>query len=225
MSSISTAAKIEQLEPKQLAKNLLLLLKRRNLSENDLAKALNIPTITIKRLTSGEITNPKIDTLILIANHLNVSIDALVEKTDEATLGLLRKKPRFIPILDWSTAASIESIKKLDLQTWAEWQPIALDEYHEISKLAFALQSKPSMNPTFPTGTVFIIDPDTKPTDGDMVLVKIKDDNELSLRKLVIDPPEWKLISTIPGLQSISYSKQKHVIIGVVELTLLHRKK
>lgn len=57
------------------------------------------------------------------------------------------------------------------------------------------MDSRPSMYPPFQSGTIFILDPALKPSDGDLVLVNLREDNELTLRELHIDPPDWRLHS------------------------------
>lgn len=229
MTQINTAVKniIHQVDKiDHIALNLSKLLKANNMSESDIAKALGIPTMTIWRLITGKTTDPRISTLKAIADYFKVSIDTLVGDHQEPAQKFVKKnRPIFIPILDWQTAGKIDCIKDLDLSKWTEWQPITLNENATISENAFALESRPSMYPRFQPGTIFIIDPATTPSDGDMVLVKIKANNELTLRELKIDPPEWQLWSVVSESNILKYSSDNYEIVGVVLLTLLYNKK
>jgi transcriptional regulator with XRE-family HTH domain len=210
----------------KLAENLRVLLKSHNLNANQLAQILGIPMMTIRRLLSGETTDPRISTLKLVADHFNISIDSLIDGDNQTIIKSLKKtKPHFIPILDWDTTAKISTLNELDLSKWKEWQSISLNEKDIISKNAFALESRPSMYPRFPQGTIFLIDPDTPPTDGDVVLVKLKKNNELTLRELAIDPPEWQLHPVVLGSNILHYSEQNHKIVGVNLLTMLYNRK
>jgi transcriptional regulator with XRE-family HTH domain len=207
-----------------LAANLRLLMKKRNVSESDIAKTINLPALTIRRLVSEETTDPRLSTIRLIADYFDVSLDFLSENTDEScAIFIKRNRPTFVPILDWETAAKIKSLKEIDLTIWKDWQAITLKTQHFISEKAFALTNRPSMETSFPRGTIFVIEPNSKPEDGDMVLVKIKKNNELSLRKIIMDPPEWMLESIAIGSKSILHSEDEHKIVGVVELTILER--
>lgn len=214
-------------ESQQLAVKLDALFKNHKVNANQVAQKLGIPMMTIRRLISGETADPRISTLKLIADHFNVSIDLLLdEEKSHSSLSLAKVKPHFVPVLDWSTAEKINtSIHDLDLSTWKEWQPVSLNEQDELGKNAFALASRPSMYPRFPQGTLFIFDPDLKPTDGDIILVKIKGNDELTLRELLIDPPEWKLQPIVPGSNTLHYSKKDHSIMGVSLLTVLYNRK
>jgi len=100
-----------------------------------------------------------------------------------------------------------------------------LDESFHISKNTFALESRPSMFPRFPKGTVFIIDPSTTPTDGDIILIKIKNSNTYTLRELIIDPPDWHLSPLVSDSHAMTFSKSEHEIAGVCLLTILYHPK
>lgn len=206
-----------------LAKNLSTLLKFHKLNVSQLGQVLSLPIMTIRRLLSGETTDPRISTLKLIANHFEISLDSLI---GENNLGCLKhkNKPNLIPKIDWTTLEKISTIKELDLNKWLEWQAVSLKEKEVIGDQAFAIESRPSMYPRFPHGTIFIFDPSLTPKDGDIVLIKLKN-NELTLRKLVIDPPEWQLHPIISGSQILHYSKKDHRIIGINLLTMLYNRK
>jgi len=79
------------------------------------------------------------------------------------------------------------------------------------------------MQPRFPFGTTFIIKMDN-PIDGDLVLVRFKKDNSISLRELVIDSPNWQLNPIISGSKNILFNHLDHIIIGVVILMLIQNR-
>lgn len=62
---------------KNLSNNLSSLMKENNISESDLARALNVPYNTIHRLITGHTTDPRVSTLKSIAAYFNVSLDCL----------------------------------------------------------------------------------------------------------------------------------------------------
>lgn len=217
-----TKLDINEAQLKSLAKNLRFLLNKSGQSENDVAQALQIPVMTIRRLVSGETTDPRISTLRLIADYFNISIDALIETKNIQSIALMKKNsPQLVPVLDWLTASQINTLADCNLNDWQYWQPVALNSPHTLSEHAFALESRPSMQPRFPLGTLFIIDPIESPTDGDIVLIKMQNSGDVSLRELVIDPPNWQLKPIITGSDLLFYDKQQHRIAGVVVLTIL----
>jgi transcriptional regulator with XRE-family HTH domain len=198
------------------------LLKEHSLRINKLAELLDLPVMTIRRLISGETQDPRLSTLKLIANHFNVSLDAL---TDEHIGTLKTLKTTSVPLLSWEAVQEAKSLKNIDLTSWKEWQSLPAGQERIVGSQAFGLPSRPAMYSRFPKGTIFIIDPEVTPTDGDIVLVKIKQDHEITLRTLFIDPPNSELQSITSTANSISYSKKDHTIIGVNVLTLLYNRK
>lgn len=221
-----TELKITKSQIERLASNLRALLTQHHITENEVAQALNIPHMTVRRLASGETTDPRISTLKLIADYFKITVDSLISDQENKPTVLRHKNmPKFVPVLDWIIATKIRTIKDIDLTTWKKWQPVTLNSNISISDTAFALESRPSMHSRFPQGTLFIIEPNITSSDGDIVLLRIKDTNELSLRELMIDPPEKQLYPIVPGSNVLVYSENAYDIIGVVVLTLLYNRR
>lgn len=221
----SKALVMDQTQIQSISKNLKILLKSHGVSEAEIARALDTSVMTIRRIISGETEDPRISTLKLIAGYFNVSIDSLLNDNEERSINVMTKtKPQFIPILDWKIIAANASIKDINFSEWKEWYPI-ISEQNYIDDLTFALESRPSMQPRFPLGTLFIINPSEKPMDGDIILIKMKQEQDLSLRELIIDPPKWQLHPTVTGSETLFFDEKKHGIVGVVVLTLLHKRK
>lgn len=214
------------IKQKIIARNLKSLLKQHNLNANQLAHFLGIPMMTVRRLLSGETEDPRISTLKLIADFFKVSIDFFIGEYPLKNFASSQKIKSFlIPKLNWEVLHKLLDIDKFNVNEWSDWQSFTLNNSDVLSKKAFAIESRPSMFPRFPKGTVFIIDPETQPTDGDIVLIKFKDNNEFTLRELVVDPPIWRLSPLILDSNIIEFSSEQHEIIGVSLLTLLYHPK
>lgn len=220
-----TELKINKSQIEKLANNLRNLIKSKKITEAALAKSLDLPLMTVRRIVLGETTDPRISTLKLIADYFEVSMDSLVNGEEKWTNYSDKKKPRFVPILDWNIVSSLKNIKDIQLDTWSEWQPIALTDEMNISQHAFALESRPSMHPRYPMGTLLIFDPDETPNDGDVLLIKMINGNSLALRELIIDLPKWQLHSIVPGSENLFYDEKEHRVIGVVVLTMFYPKR
>ena len=207
-----------------IAENLRHLIKLKKTTEGKIAQDLNIPVMTVRRLLSGETTDPRVFTLKTLANYFNVTIDTLMEVGVLApNESISQSKPLFIPILDWDVAKNINAI---DLKKWPNWIPVTIGKDENISSHSFALESRPSMYPRFQQGTIFILDPELTSSDGDLVLVNLRENNELTLRELFIDPPEWQLHPVNQGSSILNYAPQKdHQIVAVVFLTLFYNRK
>lgn len=208
---------------KDLSNNLSLLMKENNVSESDLARALSLPYNTIHRLISGHTTDPRVSTLKSIAAYFNVSLDTLLNPIELVTNTLKNNSnPKAVPIMSWEQISNNEFLNSIDHQNWVNWLPIPLVSSDNLSLNAYAIESRPSMYPRFPTGTFFVIDPECNPIDGDLILIKIKKDGAVSLRELMIDPPAMKLLPIIQNSDSLNFIESEHEIIGVVVLSMHH---
>ncbi len=204
-----------------IANNLDKLLKNRNLNAEQLEILLGIPTATVSRLISGQTIDPHISTLKLITDYLGVSVNSLINNLSDASREI---RPNFIPLLDWDSIQKINDIKEIDFKNWRHWQPIPPYENGLLSHDAFALKIRPSMYFRYPQGSIFIFDPNATPADGNIVLVKIKKNNQITVRELIIDPPEWQLQSLVQDVGSLTYSSKEHQIIGINQLIMIYNK-
>ncbi len=206
---IKTAAK------NVLSENITKLLKAHDTNESDLARQLNLTYNTIHRLVSGTTFDPKLSTLQQIAEYFNVSLDFLLTSSNPCSS--TTDTPRTVPVITWDKLP----ITTIDTSTISKWLPIATDEKKLINENCYALESTRSMQPKFPIGTTFVIKPDELPRDGDLVVVKFREDNSISLRELIVDSPDWQLQSIIPGSKNLIFDKVNFAIIGVVILTVI----
>ncbi|QRN04433.1 helix-turn-helix domain-containing protein [Legionella sp. MW5194] len=197
-----------------LSKNLSKLLDSHQVSEYDLAKNLNIPYNTINRIINGTTTDPRLSTLQQIADFFGVNLDFLVGTNEQS-------KNISIPLMSWDFVSKPNFTLAFDKITWEKWVPVGnlLDNIHS-TDLIFALESTKSMHTRFPVGTLFVLQTNLLPIDGDLVLIKFKTDNSISLRELTIDSPNWLLNPIVTGSQLLTFNQMEHEIIAIVILTL-----
>lgn len=203
-----------------LSRNILTLIKRSNISEVELAKALEIPYNTVHRLINGTTTDPKISTLKMIADYFNINLDSLIHGDDPSVSSKANKNIASVPIVNWDLLSSDNFIESIASSNWTSWQPVPLVSTEEMGENSYAIESKKSMAPRFPLGTIFIIDPNAKPIDSDLVLIKMKNNSGVSLRELIIDPPTWQLCPISSKAPSLAFCKEEHSIIGIVLFTI-----
>jgi len=224
---VEEQAEQKTLRSEILANNIKSLMLHNKIREGELAKALDIPYNTIRRLVNGETVDPRTSTLKLIANYFGITIDSITtyclaneNYIDNSTHTIS------IPILSWDDIFySHPPYFDKNLNEYTFWETIAVDKNEEISEYIYALESKKSMQPRFPMGSIFVVNPDIKPIDGDLVLVKINNTNDITLRELIIDPPYWQLKSIVKDSANIALSRKSHEILGVVALTIIRQRK
>ncbi len=209
----------EAIKHQAIASNVSRLIAEQKTTVVEVAKALALPVMTVRRIALGETRDPRISTLKLLAQHFDVSLDALLDEKSGASTEQPSLPTTWVPILPWEQLSDIESSQSLDLSIAKVWQPVMMYQQQALGGSSFALMSKPFMHNRFPAGTVFIVDPDVAPKDGDIVLLSIV--GEPTLKHLHVDPPQWCLSSLTNTEQEIPFNKQQHQILGVVMLSLL----
>jgi len=219
------AIKMDREQVKVLSENLTKLIEVHNTSVSALAAKLGLPFLTIRRLITGDTTDPRISTLRLIADYFGVTVDSLINHGQGTPTLATQNSPKFVPVLDWQTAQDMKSISDINLTEWKTWQPLFVGKEYSLSEKLFALESRHSMQPRFPRGTLFIIDQKASTADGDIVLIRLKESGGITMRELIIDAPQWRLLPLSQGTQETIYNSNQHEIIGTVVLTMLYAKK
>jgi hypothetical protein len=159
----------------------------------------------------------------MLADYFHVSVDTLITEDPKnqfnTTLGT---KTYTIPKLNWHDLSQLAVIETLDFDNWPDWQSVSLDADQTISPRTFALESRPSMYRRYPKGTLFILDPETIPLDGDIVFIRLRDHGEYTLKELSIDPPTRTLLPLVEHATTVSFNEQEHDVMGVCLLTMLY---
>lgn len=215
-----------RINPNHLSKNIEILLEKNKITEGELARILNIPYNTVNRLATGFTTDPRVSTLQLIADYFQISLDALMSEGDPTQEDKKKiKMPHLVPLFTWDDISKSEFDIHMDKSNWTNWYPIILVNTENLSEHAYALESKRSMQPRFPVGTIFIVDPITTPIDGDLILVRMLENDAVSLRDLIIDPPNWQLSPIHGNTPVLLYNENIHCIIGIIVFTIMQSRR
>lgn len=201
-------------EISSLIKNLRQLALSKKISDAELCRQTKIPPATLNKILSGKTTDPRISTLQILANYFDVSLDALLHDTPVSG-----QKTQSIPIISWGDCIKEKKfLEELSPSNWVNWLTI---EYCGPNNI-YGLTSKPSMEPRFPKGTIFIVNAETKLRDGDFVVVKYKDAKEATLRKLSMDGPDILLLPVGPNASPERLSSSMSIIGVVIESRFIH---
>lgn len=156
------------------------LLRHRKLTVSELSRHTGIVQPVIYRMTTGETDNPKLATLLPIANYFNVNISQLIgEEPLEDENDTMQQKTSKIPLLNWTNAQLYKEITPTQPKT-----VIATG----VSEQAFALvMPDTSMEPMFQRESLLIFDPLIEPQDRSFVLVSLGVTESAVFRQLIID--------------------------------------
>lgn len=192
------------------------LIKSTGITEAYLSRAINMPRATINRITTGAITDPKSSTLLLIANYFHVSVDQLLGREPIFSYRVHIIK---VPLIELSQVKKILSQSNIlitsNCKNWVDF------EYKGDSEKLFAFKvSGDAMWPYFDNNSIVIVDTSIIPQNQNFVIVHLKQNDEIIIRKLLIDGKTMILQAINNVFQNITL-KQNDIIIGV----LVHVKK
>lgn len=180
--------------------------------ETELARAINVPQPTINRILSGQVSDPHISTLSTLAKYFNVTIDQIIGNAPMNSTNSQTANITTLPIIPWEKATQSENfLTTLTPQNWQEWTTINLD----VSTQSYALISKPSMSPRFPTNALLIIDPSCEPRDGDFVIVHYDGTDQATIRHITIDG-RIRTLGTVSGQTAPEPITEEHNLLGTL---------
>lgn len=177
----------------KLSDILKILLKHRKLTVSELSRHTGIVQPVIYRMTTGETDNPKLSSLLPIADYFNVSISQLIGEEPLATTHQgTSQKISTIPLLTWTDAYDYKNAS-LHVQKNITASGLSQD--------AFALiMPDTSMEPMFQRGSLLIFDPMVEPQDRSFVLVQLEETQTPVFRQLIIDVNQRYLKPLNPDL-------------------------
>jgi transcriptional regulator with XRE-family HTH domain len=202
-----------------LFENLRQLLMSRGISETELARQTNLPQPTIHKIMSGKTLDPRMSTLKSIASYFEVTLDQLCfDKHFFAEE--IKSANKSVPILTWQDCDNALDVKsKLKPSNWMHWA--AVDGNIDTSSI-FGLITKPSMEPCFPRETILIINANSKPIDGDFVIIQHKGSSEATVRELSLDGPNKLLLPLNRNTLPEKLDSSIHVIGSVIQSRFLY---
>lgn len=164
-----------------------------------------------------------------LAKILNVSPAYLMCLTDDKHVNTIDNIPGLgcvIPILDHNQACNpIEYLQSINdnQDNTLSFFPISSDFAEHIGKYAFALKVQDaSMEPEFNINDILIIDPEVDPKPGDCIIVKLKEQEEIIIRRykqLSVEKKfqHFELLPTNENWAKITVSdSNSKLIIGLV---------
>lgn len=155
------------------------LMVKAHLTESELSRRTGIGQPVIHRISSGETDNPKIDTLLPLADYFGLDLSEFIgdhplpfKYTDDQITATSLQFWQKVPLLNWT-----------QVQHWVSHQQQIMPIRHTgcslpASKEAFAIQMvDQSMMPRFPPGTVLIVDPALSPSNSDICIISVGSKN------------------------------------------------
>lgn len=202
------------------------LLMQADLTANGLATILSVPTPTVHRLATGDVQDPRLSTMLLLADHFGITLEQLIGRAKldphyyADRFNNVRRPDVSIPFLNLEDTFTLDrSIKRCS--RWFRWQS---QDGVENDK-AFAIQIKGDLyQSVFPANSVVVIDSKGKPEQGDYVLVHYRGET-MPVFKRYFSEGKNKYLCMIQGdVKTEKYDADTMKIIGVVLETVRHLK-
>lgn len=205
-----------------LAKNIRRKLAENNMTQKDLADKANISQVMVHKLVSGKVTATA--KIMAISDALGCQPNELVSEYNvsdslkSSEFVLAQNNIVKVPLISWVRAGMWESIVENFEAGFAEdW----IDVPAKISSRSFALTVKgdsmtnPFGLPSMPEGSIVIVDPSIDSYSGRIVVAKLNDSNEATLKKYVKDGSQVYLVPLNPRYPTLNASNDI-AIVGVV---------
>ncbi len=206
---MSLAVDITASEVTALADNLNRLMLERKIDSKILNQATGMSVSAINALRRGE-GNPTLTTLLELAKFFNCSIDRLVGLENKEKL-MSKSHSQMIPV--YSLSDSIKRTKETTIEYITE--DCAMHNDHDL----FAVKLHNStLAPFFEKGSYFIVSKTLKYSDGDIVLISVKDN--VLLRKIFttnFNQVKFLSISTQPEINQYDEFDLIGVVIKVIQ--------
>lgn len=209
-----------------LADNIRTLMETHGLNKADLSKETGIPSATIGYIVDGATFNPRIATLLTIANYFQVTLDYLVGSPCK----LSEKSINSTPITQVAVPESEDGVSKVPVLEWKdvrywlkhrfdflknatpEWIATTLD----LSEEAFALVIPYQTQGVFPKKSIIIADPAVEYRSADYVLGSIRGGIPI-IKKIFREHDKMYLNSVGVSLASEEVNDENRVVAKIVE--------
>ena len=170
-------------------------------------------------MASGNTENPKVLTLLPIAQHFGLTIYDLMNN---------QPLPTPQPEENKTTLYEIPFITFSHIKRWLETtakdsaESTTIDRF--VSEQAFATRlTDSSMRPTMPEGTIAIIDPNHSPQNLDYILVYRKNSGHCLIKQLLIDGEQNLLKPHNRDFQIQPLREDDHIVGPVVQTRIDHK--
>lgn len=180
-------------------KNLRTIRKSKGLSQAKMAEILCISPQAYSNYETGK-RKPSSETLIKIANLYGVSVDYLLGKKPQTEHG----ETRIIPLLGAVPAGTpIEAIE--DVEEYIDIYPRFV-KHGEL----FALRVQgDSMEPDLRTGDIAIIEKQDYIDNGDIAVVRVNGDDDVTLKRVKINTRGLMLIPSNPAYDPVFFDSDQ----------------
>lgn len=179
-----------------------------------------MPQTTINKLITGITADPRISTLLPIAEHFKIPLESLVK--DAPTFSNTKQdgaEEQWIPIIAFDELSErYNKLHTLTAENWPNWFPIPKQDYHNY--YAIQLQPQQLLTP-FDQSSILIIKNHSTLTPNCFCMVKHIESNSLSVKKVLIDGGKEWLLALKTDLPSIEFDAEEWQVLGIIQAIII----
>ncbi|MBY0379499.1 MAG: XRE family transcriptional regulator [Burkholderiales bacterium] len=198
----------------KIGKIIKILLEECNLDEASLSRHVCIPKSTLSRLINHD-ANPTLETIKPIAEFFGLTVSQLIGETaipSDRLPGTCFPNPYTVsrvPILNF---LNIDTYLNDTISNF-EW----VSTEKELTEKSFAIFiENDEFNLFIPKNSLVIININSLPEYGDIVLAKLKKTNTLTLRQFMVDDGDCYFRTLNPNINKVSKVSKEDTIYGVI---------
>ncbi|HLB43671.1 MAG TPA: S24 family peptidase [Gammaproteobacteria bacterium] len=186
-----------------------------------LSRETGIPASTISRMRLNPDANPTAATLRPIAKFFGISISQLlgdeplpIDRLPGTHNPIGFTSSRMPVLVDWNWIIEwLENGGNTVRDKLTNW----ISTEREVGSRAFALIiPTDSFGIAFRKGSLIIVDPDNQPKDGDLILLKIQEEENILLRQFLKDGNDIYIRSVNPEMKGTKLLTENYKFLGVV---------
>ncbi|AHF75798.1 Putative phage repressor protein [Sodalis praecaptivus] len=197
---------------KKIGKNLVYLMKKREIDAQHLSALTGIGIATINNLRRG-VGNPTITTLSAISDFFGVKMGNLTDmilEDDKNQLGNVKN----IPLIKYNDLGNYYH-GKIDI---TKSYTVEVEDFSDDSLIAIEIANN-ALSPFFESGTICVVSEQERFNDGDVVLVKIKD-YPLCFRRVFVGDDVLYFSKTAIESDGDTIELKSYTLIGVLIKTI-----
>jgi transcriptional regulator with XRE-family HTH domain len=202
-----------------ISRNIGLLMEHFSIrSVAQLAKLIGMPPTTLNKLTTGISPDPKISTLIPLADYFKISLDTLLSDHPVFTH---QKSPKqfdlLVPLLSYNELPDMhEHLESLTVKTWPQWYPIPFQKKNDSSYYAVYTTLKQLPAP-LDEASILIVKNESQLTHHTYSLIKHLNDHAVTIKKIVCDSGKQWLLPLHSELPPSEFSSKECCSLGTLQ--------
>jgi SOS-response transcriptional repressor LexA len=202
------------------------------LTQAELAKLIGITQQSLQKIEDGKTQNPR--KLLSLSKALNCTPEwlelgergeireSIPDYTDQHNLSLNQEKSKLRPIISQEQVIDWPTIK-IDKEQ-VEWQHTTFNASKNSFWLKVIGDHMTSLSGvSIPEGYLIFVEPSLTPINGDLVIAKMKDSNEVTFKKLVTDAGRTYLKPLNQNYHAIEVTENFQIVGVVTEARLVFR--